>query len=495
MANILEVYELIQSLNKHEKIQINLYMNSLAGKSKERYIYDYQCFLKQKTYDKESLKKKLNHNIQRKNLSESNTNLYNFILDCLISTHQKKNKKLGLLRDVQGVELLFDKGLINQSSKVLQKVYNDCMGSNNHSLAYYYYDTAQNHLLHQSKTINNYEDRIALVDKQLAFIERSKFILELKKMKRQFFDWAAKQGTPRTVDQRTSLLALMDKNLLSYNTKKIPDSSLSEFYLVRVMMHMSVDPFDKEGIWSLAEEGLSEVRNRIDKTKDIIPEFLLTRLRNQCAVMMNNYETAMQSIQEFEALIPFIDTEQRRILARSNILGTYLQIYRQSRRFEEGLKFLAEYSAEILEKKNNALSPHNYLNHYYAARLCFLANEYESAVEYLDELINKKRIVRASIMSHIYCLYLLCHYKLGNTELMPYITRSIYKNILKARQLYEPEKAILHFLRKTTNAIDIKPEAQKLYDKLQPLKKDMLNHSFFAMGDYLIWLERELDLA
>ena len=493
MASLKDVYELIHSLEKREKIQFNLYANALSGKAKESYISDYQCFVNEKTYNKALLKQALNKVKKRKNLSESNTNLYNCILDSLLGTYKNKLKKVGLLKEIQNIEILFEKGLIEQAEQLLLKLKQKLEQYGNPGLLLYLSDIENQLLLHRTQTHNDYDQRIALIDKQLKLLKSTETKLQFRKLKRQLFDLAGKIGTPRTNEHLSHYLDLKDSNALEIEFRLLPPNSYADYYIVKYMLFMVINPKELIKGVSILKEGIQLLQSEIDIKQDFVPEFLLTRMYMQSAVMASDEKDAKESIKAFEKLQPFLDTNHHQILSKTALQASNLLYCLNFNKIKIGYKYLLTNKEAIIDPNNLSLSPHAYTNYLACARICFLSNDYSLSIEFIDLLLAMKDEIRKAIVPHVYGLHLMNHYKMDNTVYLPYAIRSFYKSILKSEQLYEPEKALLSFLKKTVNLLDLQVELRKLYKKLKSLDGDPFHVSLFNNSDYLIWLKNEIE--
>lgn len=493
MASLKDVHELIHSLEKREKIQFNVYANALSGKAKESYINDYQCFVKLKDYDKDKLKTALNKVKKRKNLSESNTNLYHCILDSMLGTFKNKQQSIGLLKEIQDVEILFQKGLIEQSAQLFYKLKDKFKNNKNTGIYLHMLEFENQLLLHQSKNHTKYDRRIELIDEQLDFAKRLEIRLQFRKLKRQLFDLAGKVGTPRSQENLDKYLLLKDSEALSLDPSLLPQSSYADYYIVKFLFQSCTELKNRQSGVLILKEGLSLVQKEIDIKQNFVPAFLLARMIMQTSVMNKEAEEeAKESIEIFESIMPYLTSNHHQTLGKTALISSYLLYYLNFNKLNEAYQYLQKHKEEILDENNLALSPHAYTNYLACARICFIKKDYEQSLEFIEVLLAMKGKIRNSILPPINCLFLLNHYKLGNTEFLPYAIRSFYKSILKSGQLYEPEKALLSFFRKSTNAIDVKPEIKKLYDKLLEIKDDPFHASFFGNADYLLWLENEV---
>lgn len=490
MANLKDVHTLIHSLSKAEKIQFSLYANSLKGKAKDAYLLDFQCFLKQKSYDKDALKTALNQIKKRRNLSESNTNLYHFILDSLANNYAKKQQKLGFLKEIQAIEILFQKGLMEQCQQLFDKTKEKVKAVDNVGLEYYLLNKENEILFLQAKNKENYDARIALVKEQLHFTQQTEATLQLKLLKTQLFSLVRKIGTPRTKEQLQEYLNFKEREDLDIKSENLPNNSLADFFYVKYMLEMLAQS-NKNSLLIL-KNGLQEILERIDIKQNYIPAYAISGFLAEASAVGKDEALAKECIETFSEIMPFFSSVEYKVSSKMLLHNVHLLFSLNFNKLKEAYAYIKENKTDILDPENLKLSPHGYVVYLSSARVCFLNEDYEQSLEFIDLLLSMKKNIRASLLVPIRMLYLLNHHKQDNAMYLPYAIRSLYRDILKSKQLYAPEKALLSFLRKSTQSTNWQKEMEKLHQKLTILKKDSLNASFFGNGDYLLWLEGEV---
>lgn len=497
MASLKDLHQLIHSLSKYEKIQLKLHFETFAGKAKTDYSNSYKCIAKHKNFDRQKLNEALDKLKKRKNLSEFNTNLYHFIVDALIIIHRKKQKKIALHRDIQAIELLFDRALFDQADKALKKIQKNKDFLITENLSFLLLELEARQILHSPKR-NDYDTRLQLMEKQIKIAEQVKKRLEVKYLKRKVLKLTASIGTPRTKEQREEYAQLLNHSIFSIQETNIFSGALlSDYYLIKALLHSVSYSNNYKNVIEILNEGINKLYQykQIDIEKTLSPYFLLERLRMEIAVQSNQTEWIENYTHSFKKLKPYLQTNQYQLIYQSKLYwAKLLQYLLNPEQIDEAIQYVQQNKDAIMCNQQQKLSAHSYINYIFMARIAFLAKDYALSLDFIETLLENKKSIRLSLLPHIYCLQLLNHYKLNNVELLPYIIRNFYISILKTKQLYAPEKALLSFLRKAVNTLDLKLEIEKLYHRLKVLKKDPYHQSFFAHGDYFIWLENEIGL-
>jgi len=162
--------------------------------------------------------------------------------------------------------------------------------------------------------------------------------------------------------------------------------------------------------------------------------------------------------------------------------------------FKEGLEIVGEITSK-LEEYNLFLDQHRTLIFYYKiASLYFGAGDFDNAIDYLNKIINWKVNLRNDLQCYARLLHLIAHYELGNFQLLEYLIKTVYRFMAKMQNLSLVEEEIFKFLRKSfyMSARKLKPEFEKLLDKIKQLETSKFETRAFAYLDIISWLESKV---
>ena len=138
------------------------------------------------------------------------------------------------------------------------------------------------------------------------------------------------------------------------------------------------------------------------------------------------------------------------------------------------------------------IDSHRVLVFYYKiACLYFGAGDAEKTIDYLNSIINWKVNLRDDLQCYARLLHLIAHYELGNTEVVAYLSKSVFRFMAKMKNLGAVEVVLFNFLR---TAIQSGKEAsfEILLQKLEPLEKSKLESRAFMYLDIISWLESKI---
>jgi len=132
---------------------------------------------------------------------------------------------------------------------------------------------------------------------------------------------------------------------------------------------------------------------------------------------------------------------------------------------------------------------------YKFASLYFGAGEYLKAIDYLHKIINdNQQGLRNDLQCYARLMHLICHYEIGNEEILESLIKSVYRFFARMKNLTIVEEAIFTFLRHsfTVNAKLLKPELEQFLKKIKHLEKNRFETRSFAYLDVISWVESKV---
>jgi hypothetical protein len=88
----------------------------------------------------------------------------------------------------------------------------------------------------------------------------------------------------------------------------------------------------------------------------------------------------------------------------------------------------------------------------------------------------------------------MAHYELGNFEIMESLTKSVYRFMAKMKNLTVVEEEMFRFIRNSFSSSprQLKPELEKLLNKIKHLEKNRFETRAFAYLDIISWVESKV---
>jgi len=162
--------------------------------------------------------------------------------------------------------------------------------------------------------------------------------------------------------------------------------------------------------------------------------------------------------------------------------------------FKEGLS-LVPYIESKLEEYALYFDNHRVLVfNYKLATLYFGSGDHATCIDYLQRIINDNVDLRYDIQCYARLLHLLAHYEMENFDIMDSLIKSVYRYMTKMETITVIEEEIFKFLRASFKLTrrELKPELEKLLQKIKHLEKSRFETRSLAYLDIISWLESKV---
>jgi hypothetical protein len=446
---------------------------------------------KMKDYDEEELLRK-NESIQKQQLSNLKAHLYDQILASLRIVKLAENIDLQIHEQLDHAKILYNKGLYLQSLRILDKI--KTLTKQNNQVTFLLQVLFLEKKIESLHITRSMQDRAKQLSDEIDEAnERLELIAKTSNLSLQLYGWYIQHGHARNEEDRKTLDAFIQDPII----ERV--KSVKGFYerLYRYqcycwygfitqdfLMHYRyaqkwVDLFEKEENMQLIEsaqyiKGLHNLISahfdlkNIDKFKETI---LILEKFSETPVVLNNKNNLIQSF-----IYLYIAKINQHFLE-----GTFSEGLAMIPTMEEKLKDIELY-----------IDSHRVLVFYYKiACLYFGAGNAEKSIDYLNSIINWKVNLRDDLQCYARLLHLIAHYELGNTEIVAYLSKSVYRFMAKMKNLGAVEVVLFNFLRTAIQSGN-NASFETLLLKLQPLEKNKLESRAFMYLDIISWLESKI---
>jgi hypothetical protein len=487
------VFQLVHSLQKAEKRAFKLYITRNSGNADLKVIQLFDAMDKLSDYDEALLLKKVPA-VKKQQLSNLKAHLYKEILSSLRLLKTDDNIDIQLHEQLDFARILYNKGLYHQSLKILDRLKEQARLYNQDSFLIQIISLEKKiETLHITRSMQDRADRLAAEANDIH--EKRRVITQLSNLALQLYSWYVKNGHARNENDESDIKAFFSSHLPA------DPFSLTGFY-ERLYLYQSycwyafirqdflmyyrytqkwVDLFSEQSFMIEIETGhyIKGLHNLLNAHFDL-----------------RNDKQFQRTLQQFEAFSETAVCQQHDNTRIQTFI--YLNIARFNQHFmkgsfEEGLK-MVPFIEEKLEEYHPFLDRHRILVFYYKiASLYFGSGNYSKAIDYVQQIINWKVDLRNDLQCYARLLHLLSHYELGNYEILDSLSRSVYRFMSKMETLTTVEEHMFQFLRNTfITPRQLKPEFQKLLDKIKGLEKNRYETRSFAYLDIISWLESKV---
>ena len=483
-----DLFQLIHSLGKHEKRFFKL--SASKGKGEKQYMQLFDSIVRQSEYNAEEICRKLG--INKNVLAVQKNYLQGLLLDCMTSLHSSHGTEVKKL--ILQADFLFSKGLYGHHQKILGKA---------KKLAQHF--EMGNHLLE----ILQMEHMLAWKNQDLlhaaSAIEEEKKILEKLNNERQYTHLAneiitqiIRMGDYRNVQDIKKINALLKNPLMKNEKNALTFRSKYSLYHTLYTYHNIKGNLKEQYLFAKKAAGLYDEHPEKIKYNTMTYLYSLYNLMYVCNAM-KKYDEAKIYSDALHKNSSLLTSELEKTWAFYIFHENNLNYYMHTGRFEEGLPSTEKLVAELNVFSEKLQGPQKIFLYFHIAKIFFGAKRYNSALDWLNKLTSDEQHLRINPdhESNVKIFYLIVHFEKGNTELLPYLAKSLYRYLLSKKKLFKFENIILNFLEKKILKIKTRKELIEEFIKLKmelvPLEKDPKESAPFKEFDYIAWLKSKIE--
>jgi hypothetical protein len=488
------LFQLIKSLEKSEKRNFKLYVRRNTATEDLKIIQMFDALDKMTDYDEKQLLKKTK-NISKQQLSNIKANLYKQILSSLRLIKDEDNIDIHLHEQMDHARILYNKGLYLQSLKVLERLKET-------ATAYQQLTYLQQALFFEKKietlfitrSMQDRADKLSAESDEVNY--QLSLVNKLSNLSLQLYSWYIKYGHARNEKDIKAVQSFFEEHL--------PEGALqAEGFYEKLYLWQSY-------VWyAFIRQDFLQYYRYSQKWVDLFAEYPgLTKVETASYIKgmhnlmgadfnLGNHEKLVQRIKQFEHFTKqkyLQQNENNRILAYQYLYTARINLYFLQGTFTKGLR-LVPFLEDMLKEYGLYLDTHRVLVFYYKiASLYFGSGNNEKAIDYLNRIINQKGDLRTDLQCYARLLHLIAHYELGNFDLLEYLIKSVYRYMAKMESLSKVEEEVFTFLRRSfhVGAHALKPEFEKLLDKLKKYETNPLETRAFVYLDIISWLESKI---
>ncbi|HVM88458.1 MAG TPA: hypothetical protein VMT76_09730 [Puia sp.] len=488
------LFQLVKSLKKSEKRNFKLYIKRNSSAEDLKIIQLFDAIDSMDLYDEAQLLKKCK-TIAKQQLSNMKAHLYREILSSLRLIRNEDNIDMLLHEQMDFARILYNRGLYLQSLKTLDKIKE--LAQKNNQLTFLLqvlFFEKKIEALHITRSMQDRAERLATeVDETN---KRLQTIGSLSNLSLQLYSWYIKNGHARNKADEAAVQKFFEDGLSSGNGNCA--SFYEKLYLFQSYCWYAFIRQDFLLYYRYAQKWV----DLFEKEKFMIETETAHYIKGMHNLLgahfdLQNYKKFLETLACFEKFSESDIVKQN----DNNLIQTfiYLSISKINKHFIEGTftegKQLVPGILGKLDQYQLYIDRHRVLVFYYKfASLYFGSGDYEAAIDYLNKIINWKVELRTDLQCYSRLLHLIAHYELENYQLLEYLIKSVYRFMAKMENLGVVEEEIFNFLRRSfrLSAKELKPEFQKLLDKLKKLEKNPFATRAFSYLDIISWLESKI---
>jgi hypothetical protein len=488
------LFQLVRTLEKSEKRHFKLYIKRSSGKQDLKIIQLFDALDKLPDYDERLLLKKL-PGVTKPQLNNLKTHLYKQLLASLRLLKTTENTDLQLSELLDHARVLYNKGLKLQSLKILDKAKETAKA--NHKFNY----LAQ--VISLEKKIETLHiTRSTLEKTEILTREASEIsghidrVVKLSNLALLLYRWYVKHGHARNEQDETGIKAFFKQHLPPH------PETITDFYELLYL-------YQSYCWYAFIRQDFLMYYRYSQKWIDLYeaePEMVNVEIGHYIKGMHNllNAHFVLRNFSKFEITLKKFEAFEKTAVARQHDnFRTHTSIYINSAKinlhlmqgtFKEGLALVPQIE-EKLEEYSLYVDRHRILVFTYKiATLYFGYGDYETAIDYLQKIINGPADLRNDLQCYSRLLHLLAHYELGNEDIIDSLAKSVYRFMAKMENLTVVEEEIFRFLRNSFHLPKqkLKPELEKFLQTIKKFETSRFETRSFTYLDIISWVESKV---
>ena len=488
------LFQLIKSLEKAEKRHFKLYIKRSSGNPDLKIIRLFDAMDKLKEYDEQLLLKKL-PGITKSRLYNLKTHLYKQVLASLRLLKTTESIDLQLTEQFDHAHILYKKGLFHHSLRILERVKETARA--HQKFNFLPQAIALEKRIESLHITRSMGDKARLLsDEANETNRRIDAATRLSNLALQLYGWYVEHGHARDEDDEKHIRQFMKANFPG-------DAASQSGFYERLYLFQSLTWYA-----FIRQDFLQYYRYTKKWVELFVNEPLMIRVETGHYIKglhnllnahfdLRNFREFEKTLRRFEKLAQterVRDHDSFRIHAFIYISTARINQHFMMGTFSEGVPLIPGIEKKLQDYHLFVDSHRIMVLNYKFAMLYFGSGDFNQSIDYLQKIINHHTNLRYDLQCYARMVHLMAHYELGNDVLMEPLTKSVYRFMAKMKNLTSVEEAIFRFLRQSLAIAprDLKPEFEKLLNKIKHLEKNRFETRAFAYLDVISWVESKV---
>ncbi len=481
-------HELIKCLTKSEKRYVKLYASTYKKDSELSRMFS--ILEKQDEYDERPIIEEFGG--KQVHVIKNRLNL--LILKSMRAYHSKSNVRAELTAILQDANFLFDRGLYNQSYKMVKKgielavVYEKFNFLLELLQLEQKIDGKELNLSNFFKSINKSKDIINLLINQL----------DSKQEAFKIYDLVVRLGSIMSSEEASKYKEDLEEMV---NRDFAPPLSFKASYFLNSALAMS---YNLLGDYEKYYYHYSLIIKKIEANPSIIKDqtihyiSTLNNIINACFAL-KKFDEIELTIQKMRNIKHDLKVPEDSYVGSSIFLLSYdaeLTLLIQKGEYEKGLNLLPQILDGLKTYKEKNINIHVLDIYYQIAYLYFGVEDYRKSIKWLNRILNESE---TNIREDLHCMgrifNLVLHIELGNQVILDYVLDQHTRFLSKKKRYYQFEKTVLSYLKQIIKTKDVSKRDAVWIDflpKLEELSKDVYIQRALSYFDVKSWIESKI---
>ncbi|MCB2375970.1 hypothetical protein LGH70_00140 [Hymenobacter sp. BT635] len=490
------VFQLIKSLTRSEKRHFRLFTNRQGSNEGLKFLQLFDALDGQAAYDEDRVLVQVPA-IKKVQVANLKANLYKQLLASLRMYHSGQNLDIQLHEQLDYARVLYNRGLYQQSLKMLEKVKQTAQQAEMPHIALLALDFEK--LIEAQYITRSLRGRAEVLSAEASDTAAHVAQMhELSNVALRMYGLYLKIGHVRNQEDYDNITAYFHEALPPVELQQAGFYERLYYYQAHVWYHTITQNFPACFRYAQKWVDLFEQNPTMKEQQTM----LYIKGVHNLLISLYNLLYYSKFIQVLENLEAFAADPERRTNPNTEML-LFLYIYTNrinahflQGSFTQGLQLIPDL-LHNLDRFQQQLDSHRRLVFYYKiASLYFGSGNNDKAIEYLTKIIQFRDVsLREDIQCFARILNLIAHYEAGRDEALEYQIKSVYRFLGKMNDQQQMQVAIFQFLRSVGDIApdELKTAFSQLKEKLISIAADPFERRPFLYLDIISWLESKIE--
>jgi hypothetical protein len=498
-----ELFRLIKSLTKAEKIHFKKFSKRHVIGESNKYVKLFDEIEKQTIYNEQEIKRSFSGDKFVNQIHVAKNYLFNLILKTLSDFHTEKESDFLLFEYVKEIRILINRNMIRSAGKLIKKAKLMAVQNHNDEILYILLDMEAsisniNHTLKAQDNLKKLNECKAVVIRELERTSRYKSINSILNL------LSARWSYSREIKDIKAIRKILSDPILRDENKASGFASKYELFSIKAKVYRSLLEDERSLHYSLKSIELMEsypetIRKYPEKFVAKLHEFINYALGTEWGVS-KGYPIG-QYLQKLKKYMQIVVKSGASRSIKSQCWYYYYQMqigYYYTLENKEGFyDTMKKIRSEIDIYKENLRTRYLLNLYYYCSIFYFEFGNYDESLKWITLFINHKSASQFEEIYHTLMIYtIILHYELGNYELAESLINNTKRYYRKEEKLFESEKVLLSYLRQlllTVNDEELVKIYTALEKKLKELSAKDSEKRFLNSFNFERWVEKNIN--
>ncbi|MFQ3575023.1 MAG: hypothetical protein SNJ77_01170 [Cytophagales bacterium] len=491
------LYDLIKSLDRNEKRYVKLILQQTGDSDDKKVLILFDLINKQDEFDEDKILQKAPM-LKPDQLSNLKAYLYNKILQGIRAYNLNHLPDIKIRELIDFAEILFSRRLFSQGMECLKSAKKLSIEHENLELQLEIIKLEKSVLMatidHDNvNKVDRIVDEVDSINKRLNLINAfSNLYIKLNAL-------YTKLGYVRNEDDYLKVKEFYFSNMPFFKESNLANKEKVYLYRLELAYYLFIQDFESGYVYAKKlVETIESHPTLIQSDPENYARALNSLLSSQ--YKMFRYDEFLVTKKKLEGLSSSKSveySENLRVMLLKYHFIHEINYYFMTGHFQQGVQQLIDNKEAEIEELIKSIDKHSLIIFYYKiASLYVGAGQFNKAIKWLNKIINTPNDdLREDIHCFARMLNLICHFELGNYDVISYYIRSTYRFLLKKDDLHMFQKYILGFLRtlkRIPSTDELHFKFNLLKEQLTPLVNSRYEKRAFVYFDILSWLNSKL---